>query len=463
MTITQNSLCMATWFKRSFTAVALGATALVLSSCGGGGTQGDPLKAGSLALQPPAANFYALNPATIQIAGGRAPYNISASEPTLVPSNFQLNGNTWTFTPNQPGVVDAGQDPNEVPSRSVTVTVRDANGDQTTGTYKILQNFLVGYGLSISTTTTCGTPAAGGGAGGGSATTTTTEACAGSDSLVSLIPVTNGLRFAGKQMRLSVNYGPFAFIQDGPPDGITGPSYTRNADSTGLVTARIRVLPNATTQYAQFKLTDVATGAFRDVTFTVKNAAPETLSVLPSDLTFTGSSTAQCGFGTASLFPTGGKSPYRAVATNSTILLSPSQVVAGDAFNLTVGASTTCITASVIVSDAEGKTATVTLKTEAGTTAPVLPMTANPSSIACLPDAGANQAQVIISGGNTNKVIAVSSPTLLTLNSATGTGTFVLNITGNPGGGPTLQNVTVTVSDGATSVPITVGRKATCP
>ena len=196
-----------------------------------------------------------------------------------------------------------------------------------------------------------------------------------------MIPVTNGLRFAGKQMRLSVNYGPFAFIQDGPPDGITGPSYTRNADSTGLSNG-----PNSRLAERHYSICPIQTygcrnGAFRDVTFTVKNAAPETLSVLPSDLTFTGSSTAQCGFGTASLFPTGGKSPYRAVATNSTILLSPSQVVAGDAFNLTVGASTTCITASVIVSDAEGKTATVTLKTEAGTTAPVLPMTANPSSM----------------------------------------------------------------------------------
>lgn len=455
MTNTQNSLCMATWFKRSFTVVALGATALVLSSCGGGGTQGgDPLKVGSLALQPAAANFYALNPATIQVAGGRPPYNISASEPTLVPSNFQLNGNTWNFTPNQPGVVDAGQDPNEVPSRTVTVTVRDANGDQATGTYKILQNFLVGYGLNISTLTSCG---------GGGTTTSSVEACAGSDSLVTMVPVTNGLRYAGKQMRLEVRYGPFAFIQDGPPDGITGPSYTRAADSTGGLTARIRVLPNSTTQYAQFRLTEVATGAFRDVTFAIRNAAPETLSVLPSSLTFTGATTAQCGFGGASVFPSGGKSPYRAVATNSSILLSPSQVVSGDAFSVIIGPSTTCITASIIVSDAEGKTATVSITTAAGTTAPVLPLAVNPTSIACLPDAGANQAQVIVSGGNTNKVVAVSSPTLLSLNAATGTDTFVLTLTSTGAGGATLQNLTVTVSDGTTSIPINVGRKTTCP
>jgi hypothetical protein len=454
---------MATWFKRSFTAVALGATALLLSSCGGGGTQGgDPLKVGSLALQPSAANFYALNPVTLQIAGGRPPYNISTSEPTVIPSNFQLTGNTWNFTPNQPGVVDPTTDPNEVPSRSVTVTVRDANGDQTTGTYKVLQNFLVGYGLSIATTTTCGATATGG-TGGAAATTVSVEACAGSDSLVSLVPISNGLRYAGKQMRVSVNYGPFAFIQDDLPCCITGPTYTRNADSAGLVTARIRVLPNAVTQYAQFKLIDVATGAYRDVTFTIRNASPSALSVIPSDLTFTGATSAQCGFGGANVYPLGGKAPYRASVTNPNIQITPSVVNTGDAFLLQVGPSTTCISASAIVTDAEGKTATVAVKTEAGTTAPVLPLTANPAAVGCMPDT-TGVAQITISGGGTNKVIAISNPSLLLPTPVSGTGTFVLQLNAQGAGGASLQNVTVTVSDGsATPATITIGRKTTCP
>ena len=463
MTIKYNSIRMANWLGRSLAATGLGMTALFLASCGGGGTQGgDPLKVGSLALQPPAANFYAINPATIQVAGGRAPYNISASEPTLVPSNFQISGNVWNFTPNQPGVVDAGQDPNEVPSRSVTITVRDANGDQTSGTFKILQNFFVGYGLSISTTTSC-TAASGssgsGGSGSGGTTAAAVEACAGSDSLISLVPITNGLRLAGKQMRLAVNYGPYAFIQDGPPDGITGPSYTRSADSTGAVTARIRVLPSAQTQYAQFRLTDVATGAFRDFTFVVRNAAPETLSALPSTLTFTGSTTAQCGFGSASIFPLGGKSPYRAVTTNGTISLSPSQVVAGDAFNLSIAPSSTCITASVIVSDAEGKSATVTVKTEAGTAAPVFPLAVAPTSI-CIPNGGAGV--VLVSGGNKNKVLNVSAAASLSVTPTTGTDDFTVNL--NAALAVLVDTpVTVAISDGGTSVNVNVTRKVTCP
>ncbi len=442
---------MANWLKRGMALVALGSTALVLSSCGGGGTQGgDPLKTGTLALQPSAGNFYALNPVTLQVAGGRAPYNISATEPTVFPSNFQTSANTWSFTPNQPGVFDPSTDPNEVPSRSVTVTVRDANGDQTTGTYKVLQNFMVGYGLSISALTTCGA-------------TTAVEACSGSDSLVALIPVTNGLRLAGKQMRMQVNYGPFAFIQDGPPDGITGPSYTRATDGTGFVSARIRVLPNVVTQYAQFRLTDVATGVFRDVTFTIRNAAPEALSVIPADLTFTGATTAQCGFGGASLYPLGGKSPYSATATNTNIQLSPSQVSTGSAFNLLIGPSTTCITASVIVTDAEGKTSTVNVKTEPGTADPVLPLSATPTTVACLPDT-TGSAQITISGGANNKVVAVSNPGLLLPTPATGTGTFVLQLASQGVGGATVQSVTVTVSDGsATPATITVGRKTVCP
>lgn len=453
MTIKHTSPSKTNWLKRGLALVTLCSTAIALSSCGGGGTQGgDPLKVGDLALQPAAANFFALNQVTLQIAGGRSPYNISVSEPTIFPSNFQLSGNTWTFTPSQPGVFDPSSDPNEVPARSVSVTVRDANGTQATGAYRVLQNFLVGYGLNLSTLTTCGGTA-----------TTAIEACSGSDSLVALIPVTNGLRYAGKQMQLRVMYGPFAFIQDGPPDGITGPTYTRNADSTGLVTARIRVLPSVITQYAQFRLTDVASGAYRDVTFVIRNASPETLSVLPSDITFTGSSTAQCGFGGANLFPLGGKSPYSAAATNTSIQLSPSQVTAGNAFNLLIGPSTTCITASVIVTDAEGKTATVSVKTEPGTTAPVLPLAATPTTVACLPDT-TGSAQITISGGANNKVVAVSNPGLLQPTPATGTGTFVLNLNSLGTGGATLQSVTVTVSDGsATPATIAVGRKSTCP
>ncbi|MBL8520187.1 MAG: hypothetical protein JNK75_05895 [Betaproteobacteria bacterium] len=457
MTINHHLNTLEPTLRRGMAAL-VGTVALFLAACGGGGTQGgDPNKSGDLAINPSTATMYALNPFTFFIAGGRAPYNVTSSEPTLGQFNFNTSQNQISFTPNQPGVVDVGQDPEQVPSRQMIITIRDANGTQVQGTYNVLQNFLTGYGLSISTVTTCGVAAGGG---GGSAI----SACSGSDSLVSLVPVFNGTRIAGKQMRLTVNYGPFSFIQDGPPDGITGPNITRNADSTGGVSFRIRVLPNVITQYAQFRLTDVATGAFRNFDFVIRSAAPEDLSVIPSTITFTGANTAQCGFGSASLFPLGGKGPYRAVASNPNLQVSPSQVNAGEGFNLTIGPSTTCISASVIVSDAEGKTSNVSVTTEAGATPPILPLTVTPSVIGCLPDLGANVAQVTVNGGNANKVIAVSSPGLLLPNPTAGSGTFVMQLTSQGVGGGTTQNVTVTVSDGsAAPATVTVGRKSTCP
>ncbi len=456
MAINRNFRSISSLAKRGAMAALLASMTTLLVSCGGGGTTGgDPRDTGALAIIPNTGSMYANVPQLFNIAGGRAPYLVVSNEQTVVPINTTITGNTFTVVPNQPGVVDPQTDPNVVPSRSVTITVRDSAGTQINGTYNVLQNFLTGYGLSITTLANCQA--------GGATTTTPTDACAGADSLVTLVPITNGLRYAGKQMRLTSTFGPFAFILDST--GVTGGTYTTNADSAGVVTARIRVQQNAATQYAQFRLFEVATGAYRDVTFVIlnSNGTQVALSTVPSSINLAGATTAQCGTGQVNLFVRGGQPPYTASTTfPGAIGISPPIVQnSGDAFTISMFNQNFCLSpGTVVITDGRGSFVTVDITTTAGTAAPVLPLTAAPNSI-CIPDSGTGV--ISISGGNNNKVINSSNPGLASAVPTTGTGNFTTTINALGAGGGVGQAVTLTVSDGGSTATINVTRKTTCP
>jgi len=447
---------ISTLAKRGAMTALLGSMTALLVSCGGGGTQGGaPTAAGTLSILPSTGSLYANVPYTFNIAGGRAPYLVVSNEQTLLALNFTTTNNTFTAVPNQPGVVDLGQDPNQVPSRKVTVTVRDSAGTEIAGSYDVLQNFLTGYGLSITTLSNCSTGAPG--------ATSTTQACAGSDSLITLVPVSNGLRYANKQMRFTSTFGPFSFILDST--GVTGGTYTATADTAGVVTARIRVQNNATTQYAQFRLTDVATGAYRDITFSVTNAngSDVALSTIPSAITLSGATTAQCGTGVVNVFVFGGKPPYTANTTfpGSISITPPILQNSGDAFTVSMFNQNFCLgPGTVVITDSLGANTTVNVTTTPGTTPPVLPLAVAPASV-CVPDGGS--AVISISGGNNNKVINSSAPALAAAVPTTGTGNFTTTINALGAGGAIGQLVTLTVSDGANTSTINVTRKTTCP
>ena len=445
-----------TLVKRGVAVALLGSMAMILGSCGGGGAAGgNPLTNGALTILPNTGTWYANVPVTINIAGGREPYFVTSNEATLVAINSQISGNAFTVVPNQPGVVDPQTDPNSVPSRTVIITARDSTGTQTTGTYNVLQNFLTGYGLSISTTASC---SAAGGAGAAAS-----QACSGEDSIVTLVPISNGLRYANKQMRFQTVFGPYAFILDST--GITGPTYTTNADSAGNVIARIRVTANAPTQYAQFKLIDVATGAYRDITFTTINANGSNvpLSILPKTISLGGATTAACGTGLVNVFVFGGKAPYTADTSfpNSISVTPPIVTRSGDAFSVSVFNPNFCLApGNVVFRDALGAFVTMDVTTTPGTAVPVLPLSVAPTAI-CIPDGGS--AVVNISGGNANKVINSSNPALAVAVPTVGSGNFTPAINSLGAGGAIGTAVTLTVNDGATSTIISVTRKTTCP
>jgi hypothetical protein len=428
----------------------------LLVSCGGGGTQGgDPAASGPLAILPNTGSLYANVPQTFTVAGGRGPYTLVSNEQTVLPLNRTISGNTFTVTPNQPGVVDPQTDPNVVPSRSVTITVRDSAGTQVNGTYNVLQNFLTGYNLLISTIANCASTTPG-------SATSSTEACAGADSLIQLVPISNGLRYANKQMRLTSTYGPFAFILDST--GVTGGTYIATADTAGNVSARIRVQSDAATQYAQFRLTDVATGAYRDINFVVTNTtgASTPLSAIPSTINLSGADSSKCGTGNVNVFPIGGTPPYTASTTfpNAISINPPVVNTRGEPFNVALYNPNFCVgPGTVVIRDNTGAIVTVQITTTVGTGAPVLPLSVAPTAL-CVPNSGSGV--VIVTGGNTNKVINSSNPGVANALPTIGSNDFPFQV--QAGGAVAVPEVvTFTVSDGATNATIAVTRKPTCP
>lgn len=446
------------WVKRGAIAAIFGVMSSVLVSCGGSGAAGgSPTAAGALAILPDSGSLYANVQYTFNIAGGKPPYLIVSNEQTILPVNFTLNGNSFITVPNQPGVVDIGQDPNQVPSRKASLSVRDSTGTQISASYDVLQNFLTGYGLSISTIAGCSAGAAG--------ATSSTQACAGAESLITLVPTSNGVRYANKQMRLTTSYGAFGIVID-EITGAIGPTLTKAADTTGNVTFRIKVTANVPTQYAQFRLTDVATSAYRDFTFVITNTngATTALSALPSTVSLTGADSSKCGTGTVNVFVFGGTPPYTASTTfPSQIKISETSVSrSGDPFTVTMIDPSFCLSpGNVVITDATGAFITVAVTTAVGTTPAIQPLSVAPLSL-CVPDGGSGV--ISITGGNTNKVINSANPVLATAVPTSGTGNFTAAINASGAGGAAGTLVALTVSDG-TSSPATVNvtRKTTCP
>ena len=435
---------------------ALAASMLAgLTSCGGGGVSSDTgLQVGTFNVAPITANLYAGVPFTFVISGGTRPYTVTSNEQTVLPlGGYRVDGNTLTVIPNNPGVVDAGLQEGEVPRRTVNLTVRDAGGNTVIGIYQVLQNFLTGYGIDVRAVNNCDT--------GG---TIVFEACSGFRSRITIRPTTGGVVQRNKTLRFTVLEGQLSFVIN-EATGALGPEVTATTDELGFASVQFQVPSNARTQFAKVRITEVATGLYRDHGFTINNTAGA-LNAFPDAIELLGANTTVCGSGVADIIVTGGSPPYTATSTQpSLIAIQPATVTQnGGSFSVTIfaGSLPNCITAQVVVVDSAGRTDTVDITTRPGTTTPITPLTVAPNTI-CLPDGGA--IQVLVSGGNNNKVATVSHPLLIApVPPFAGAATAVtITATGAAPVGPTGQPASVTFYDGASQAFLSVLRKTTCP
>lgn len=450
-------------FRNVLLGVGSLATAFLLASCGGGGggNTGSSSAAQGGILQvangtAPSTAFAGV-PFTLTIVGGKAPYTLISGEPGIFPLPNQTNSNFVTVIPANPGVVDADLKPEELRVRSVNVTVRDSSTQTSETVIKVAQNFLTGYGIAL-TRTTC--PAV-----GSVASTTITTACAGGETLLQIGAVFNGALNGNKPFRLIVMRGNFTLRTfDTAQNGTT---VTTTSDHSGTVTAMIQVPAGAATQIAIVRVQDVATGVYTDEAFVITGQTGTatnggTLTATPTDLTFTGALSTQCGTGASDVLIFDGTPPYTALNVDPQDI-SVKPTTSNDnpgRFTITALNQNICLDKSPIVfTDAANRRVTVNVTTKPGSTAPPTPAAfdVQPTTVTV----GCGQtATLSVVGGSGLYTANSTHPRLIAFTFANSVG--ITRATGDAGGVfPTTG--TVTVSDGTAIKPVTVTTPATCP
>lgn len=421
----------------------------ILSSCGGGGAASTPV-GGAVVISPTAGTFYAGVPVTFSVIGGRPPYFMSSSEPSLLPVPSQLSGNSFTTVPSNPGVINTGIAPGELPVRGVTIQVRDSTGVilSTTG-LQVAQNFLTGYGVVFSPLT-CP-------AGSSGTASPVAQACAGGQTAVRFSAVFNGNLVGNRVFRLEVLRGNFSLRN--AATGQASQTITTNSDHAGIITAIIEVGANTPAGLGVLRIIDVATGVYTDTVFTISGlSSSQNLTAIPNTFTFTGALTTQCGTGSADFIVFDGTPPYTAVSSFApNISVTPSSSTNPGRFTITANNPNVCIAnGTIVVTDALGGRTTLTVTTEAGSTPPVAPpsLAVGPSAITL----GCGQSGSVTAIGGTGGLSATSTSASVT---AVPSGNSITITRANTGTSPTTVGIGVT--DGRTVVTITATVPATCP
>ena len=437
-----------------FLAVAAG---LLAAGCGGGGggTSTGQFQGGVPIIGSPNTVFAGV-PSQISVTGGRRPYTLTFSEPSLVGVNnpVVLDGGgsgalVFDFVAANPSVIDTGLPPNSLPVRTVNISLRDAQGQVATAEFKVGQNFLLGYGISLSSN--C--PVVG-------SATEGPPACAGGETVVRLVSTTNGNLYGNRPVRFEVVRGPFSFVQL-PEATVTGNSYTTVTDHAGIATAILRVDRGVSGQFAVLRVVDVATGVFVNEVFPVSSASATALTALPSEFTFTGANNTVCGTGTGQFEVMDGVSPYTALSSDPNVVVTPTSTGANPAvFTITANNQGACVDATIVVTDAQGGRVTVHVTTAKGKdplpTAP--PIVVQPASLTL---ACGTSGSVTVVGGNGGYIINSTHPRVT--GAVSGNTLPITRLAGDAVTASFPTTATISITDGATTAKVDVTVPANCP
>ena len=423
------------------------AAASLLVSCGGGGAESRPVDVGPFTISPPAATWYAGVKATFTISGGTGPFQLSSSEPGLMPLPLVIGGRTLDVVPNQPGVVDSGLPPGSLQVRTVNVTARSAEGLVSTAVIKVAQNFLTGYGMRVLASTCTGAGAV---------------VCTGGETAFSFDSTFNGILYQGHQFRFEKVRGPFQFVDPLNMNNLVD-VVTVIADHEGQFTVVIRVATGIPAQTALFKVTDLVTGAYTFRSFIIATSTTTTtLTLIPDKISLTGADATVCGGGTSDVLVFDGVPPYSIICPDPrTLAASPTSTTQPGRFTVNVGvqAPGSCLdNVPCVILDANGARAILGITTTVGAAAtPPAPITVAPTTLTLT--CGASGAVTVV--GGTGTYSAASSSTRV---SATVSGNTV-TITRLNGDGATVvpTPVTVTITDGASVGSVAVTVPPNCP
>jgi hypothetical protein len=362
------------------------AALLSLAACGGGGSPNNPYAPGpavppTLVVQPSPITIFAGTPATLTIVSGTAPFSVFSDTPAVLPVAQSASGNTIVLLANQVSS-----------NTAVTLTVNDASGQS----IPVPVNVLPAPLLNNFTFTPAGTDCGG---------VDLCSAQSGTARVVALGPA--GGPLVGRQIRFDVVYGPIFFNTNNPltPQAQT---ITVVTDNAGVAAVSVGALPNATTQPAQIRATDVTSGNMQVANFNVVNdttASQSPVVVVPATANITGPDTATCSTGfRVDYYVYGGTPPYTVQSTFPAAISLNTNTVSrsGGFFEATTNGS--CVNPLVFtISDSAGKQVTADLQNVPGTKAPPAPTP--PAALVVAPASVTNDAcsgktfNIVVSGG----------------------------------------------------------------
>jgi hypothetical protein len=353
--------------------VTLSATAL-LAGCGGGGAK-DPFDTGPaappLVVNPTAVTVYSNIPTVITVSSGTAPFQAFTSDSVVLPVVSAFSGTLLTLTPS-----------NVVSDTAVTITIQDATGQRVAVGANVKPATLVGSTEIVPlSNSTCGGGSSGGGTPGtpaSGASSGPVGVCSGETATVNVVVRNaNTAPIPNRQVRFDAIFGAFKFVTDA--NG-TNPSTTVTAvtDQNGRATTLIKLDDGVTSQAAVIRTTDLVTGNRVDTAFTIvqKTAGAGVLSVVPGGYTGKAFFKGTCGGTSGDFLVYGGRPPYTARSSlPNAVRLSIDGVIGDPVTVLNTGGSFRATTqaaacvgyeAAIVVTDATGRSVTVTYKEEEG-------------------------------------------------------------------------------------------------
>lgn len=375
------------WFRPALTLFAVAGT-LALGACGGGSgainnpSQPAPPTVSQLFTLPAGVIIaYSQVPTTVKIVGGLPPYQALSNNSAVLPVPLNVSGDTLVLIANP---VAVGSD---VP---VTLTISDQSGQ--TAVVNVTVRFAPLFETGVTVTPSganCGQ-----------------NVCDGETASVRTVATgVGGAPLAGRQIRFDVVYGPYAILTSNPALPVTS-TLTVVTDAAGVAEIQIQATANATTQQAQIRATDVATGQSQTANFIVERRTTATnLTVVPPSASIQAPYNNACSTGfVIDYYIYGGTPPYTVASTfPNGVVIAPTVVTQSGGFFRAITNGTCVNPLTFTIVDSAGKTTTATLVNIPGTAAPPTtpPTTPTVAPLVLAPTGGYTRPATFCQGGNT--------------------------------------------------------------